>query len=289
MSTDRLLGSSGISVRRIGLGGMPMSIQGRPGEARSLATLRAAFDEGFDFVDTADVYCLDDRDLGHNERLIARALRDHPRGSEVFVATKGGCTRPNGRWEVDGRPAHLEAACDRSLVALGVDCITLYQLHAPDDRVRFEDSVGALARLREVGKVAHVGLSNVSVAQIRKASAIVPIVSVQNRLNPYDRRSIESGVLAHCEAHGIAFLAYSPVGGRRGIERLAADPALTAVGARLGASAPEVALAWLLATSPVTIPIPGASKPESARSSARAESLALGPADLAELDRAFSQ
>jgi aryl-alcohol dehydrogenase-like predicted oxidoreductase len=285
----RELGSTGIEVGAIGLGGMPMSIQGRPDEARSLATVAAALDAGVDFIDTADVYCLDDSDIGHNERLIARALAQHPRGAEVVVATKGGLTRPEGRWDRDARPEHLKAACERSLRALGVERITLYQLHAPDDAVPLEDSVGALAELRAAGKIAHVGLSNVSVAQIQLAQGIVPIASVQNRCNPYDLRAFREGVVAHCERERIAFLPYSPVGGGRGVAKLREDPVLTAVGARHGgATAPQIALAWLLAKSTVAIPIPGASRPESAASSAAAQQIALTEADMAELDRTFS-
>ena len=205
----------------------------------------------------------------------------------LVVATKGGCVRPGGRWAVDGRPAHLRKACEASLKALGVARIDLYQLHAPDDRVRFEDSVGALAELRTAGKIAHVGLSNVSVAQIRAAQAIVPIVSVQNRCNPYDLRAFREGVVAHCEREKIAFLPYSPVGGSRGVAQLRADPALGAVGAAHGATAPQVALAWLLAKSSVTIPIPGASRAESAVSSFAARQVVLTEAELAELDAAF--
>jgi aryl-alcohol dehydrogenase-like predicted oxidoreductase len=280
MATTRTLGSSGIEVRPIGLGGMPMSIQGRPDRAQSLEV-------GVDFVDTADVYCLDDDDLGHNERLIAEGIRRFGQGLPIVVGTKGGCTRPGGRWDRDGRPAHLKVACDRSLAALGVDRITLYQLHAPDDRVRFEDSVGALADLRTAGKVAHVGLSNVTVRQIEQAEAIVPIVSVQNRCNAHDVRAFHDGVMAYCQERGIAFLPYSPVGGGRGVGRLKDDPVLTRIGAPYGATAPQVALAWLLAKCPVAIPIPGASRPESITSSFGALDLALTPEDLAEIDRTF--
>lgn len=287
ITNRRPLGPTGWTVSAVGLGGMPMSIQGRPGEEQSLATIAAALDAGVDLVDTADVYCLDDGDLGHNERLIREGLRQWGGDRRVIVATKGGCTRPGGRWDVDGRPRHLRAACERSLKALGVERIDLYQLHAVDPKVPLEDSVGELARLKSEGKVAHLGLSNVSVAQIRAAEAVAPIVSVQNRLSPHDTRALRDGVVAHCEARGIVFLAYSPVGGRRGVQATREHPALQAVAARHRATAPEVALAWLLARSPAIVPIPGASKAVHARSSARAADLALTPEDRAELDRAF--
>lgn len=274
-------------VAPIGLGGMPMSIRGRPSEADSLRVIHAALDAGMELVDTADVYCLDDDDIGHNERLIAKALRERADRARVVVATKGGLERPKGDWTTNGRPEHLKRACDKSLAALGVEQIQVYQLHAPDDEVPFADSVGALAELRAAGKIAHVGLSNVSVAEIEAARAIVPIVSVQNRCNPFDRSAWEDGVVQHCTAHGIAFLPYSPVGGGRGKAKVATDKTLVAVGKRHGVSPFQVALAWLLAKSPVMLPIPGASKIGSAVDSAAAMQLALTPADLAELDRAF--
>lgn len=283
----RRIGSSGIEVGCIGLGGMPLSIQGRPSEEQALNVIHAALDAGMDFIDTADVYCLDHRDIGHNERLIARALRERKDRDRIVVATKGGLERPDGAWTVNARPDHLRSACEASLRALGVDNIALYQLHAPDDEVPFADSVGALADLRREGKIAHVGLSNVSVDEIRVAEAIVPVVSVQNRCNPYDLTAWADGVVQHCEARGIAFLPYSPVGGSHGKGRLGEDPVLVRIGARHGATPYQVALAWLLAKSPVAIPIPGASRVGSAVDSAAAADLRLAPADLAELDAAF--
>lgn len=284
----RELGPSGINVHPVGLGGMPMSIQGRPDEAQSIRTICAALDAGVDFIDTADVYCLDDDDLGHNERLIAKAIAEWGGDrARITVATKAGVTRPRGEWGRDGRPEHIRRACERSLKALGVDAIDLYQLHAPDDRVPLQQTIEAFAQLVAQGKVRNIGLSNVSVPQIKLAQTIVPIVSVQNRCNVYDRRPWQDGVLAYCEKQGIAFLPYSPVGGRRDRQRLADDKRLQLVARRHGVSVQRVAIAWLLYQSAVTIPIPGASKPEHATDSARAASLQLRMADLEELARAF--
>lgn len=286
LNAARPLGSSGLNVRPIGLGGMPLSLARRPLERDAIAVIHAAIDAGMDFIDTADVYCRDHTDIGHNERLIAKALRDRP-STRVVVATKGGLERPDGRWTRNGHPDHLRRACEASLRALGVETIELYQLHAPDPDVRFNDTVGTLADLQKAGKIQHVGLSNVTVQHIRAARAIVPIVSVQNRCNPYDRTAWKDGVLAYCQAEGIAFLPYSPVGGSRDRDRLAANPILTAIGARHSASPFQVALAWLVAASPVTIPIPGASRVSSAVSSAAAMKLRLTETDRAELARAF--
>jgi aryl-alcohol dehydrogenase-like predicted oxidoreductase len=282
----RLLGSSGIEVNPIGFGGMPLSIRNRPDESQAVRVIHAALDAGIDFIDTANVYCFDDNDLGHNERLIAKALGEWS-GPPPIVATKGGLTRPEGAWERDGRPESLKRACEGSLRALEVDRITLYQLHAPDPGVPFEESVGALAELKAAGKIEHVGLSNVSVEQIERARRIVDVVSVQNRCNPFDRRAFTEGVVSYCEKNGMAFLPYSPVGGSRGKGEVKKDPILTEIATRHDASPFEVALAWLLKKSEVAIPIPAASKPQNARSSAKAMSIELQPADLFQLDAAF--
>lgn len=280
----RPFGPTGRSLSVIGLGGMPMSIEGRPDEAQSLRTIHAALDAGMTLIDTANVYCLDDADLGHNERLIAKGLSSWSGARDsIFVATKGGLARPGGAWRSSARPEALRAACEQSSRALGTERIWLYQLHAPDPSVPLEASVEALARLRDEGKIEHVGLSNVSVQEIVRASAIVPIVSVQNRMNPHDKRSIANGVLAHCESHGIAFLPYSPVGGGRGRAKIAGDATLGRIAAKHGATPPEIAIAFCARISTVCFPIPGASRPESALSSARAAAIRLDASDLAAL------
>ncbi len=277
----RTLGPTGLDLSSIGLGGMPMSISGRPSEAQSIAVIHRALELGVTLIDTADVYCLNDDDLGHNERVIAKALATYAGDrSRVLVATKGGLERPNGAWTVNGRPEHLRRACERSLRALHVERIGLYQLHAVDDRVPIEDSVGELARLRGEGKVEHLGLSNVDAKEIERARAIAPIVSVQNRFHVRDRRgAIENGALAKCQERGLAFLPYSPVGGSRGKARLGQDPTLIRIAHKHGASPHEVALAWLLGLSPSLLPIPGASKVASIESSVRAASLVLDDDD----------
>jgi len=254
---------------------MPLSLTGRPDEQQAFAVVRAAVEAGVDFIDTADVYCLDDADIGHNERLLAAALEDCSATDQVLVATKGGLRRPRGNWVTDGRPEHLKAACDRSLTALNSDCIRLYQLHAPDDHVPFSDSVGALAELKQQGKIQHVGLSNVSVPQIEQAQSIVAIASVQNRFNWWEPFAISDGVLEYCLAQQIAFVPHSPVGGYRGHVRARRDDTLEQVAHRCGASAYQVLLAWLLSLSPLLIPIPGASRVQSIVASAAAAELEL--------------
>jgi aryl-alcohol dehydrogenase-like predicted oxidoreductase len=283
----RPLGPGAPAVSVVGFGGMPLSLPGRPDEAEAIRVLHTALDAGMTLVDTADVYCIDDGDVGHNERLVAKALRSWGgRRDGIVVATKGGLVRPEGRWERDARPEQLRQACERSLRALGVERIDLYQLHAPDPNVPFAESVGALADLRREEKIRWVGLSNVSVEEIRTASAIVPVTTVQNRLNPFFREALETGVVAHCAREGIGFLAYSPVGGGRLNLKLPTMDALRPIAEAHGASPHAVVLAWVLAQGPTVILIPGARTVEHALDSVRAASFVLTHDELATLDAA---
>lgn len=249
--------------------------------------IHAALAAGVTLIDTADAYCLDESEIGHNERLVAQALQSWAGDRErVIVATKGGTKRPAGRWELDGRPEHLRVACERSLKALGLDRIDLYQLHAPDPKVPLAESVGALADLERQGKIRWVGLSNVSVPQIREAEAIIQVTSVQNRLNPFFREGLAEGVVAYCEERGMGFLAYSPTGGGRLNRKLPAHSVLQPMAARLGVTPHALVLAWLLARSPAVIVIPSARSVEHAVDSASAAELKLSEADLAAITAA---
>ena len=202
-------------VSAIGLGGMPMSIEGRPDEARSIATIHAALDAGVTLLDTADAYHLTAHDVGHNESLIARALASYGAAtSDVLVATKGGHLRPgDGTWTQNGSPAHLKAACEASLRRLGVDAIGLYQFHRPDPDVPYAESVGALRDLLDEGKIQMAGVSNANPDQIRLAQEVLGgrLASVQNQFSPSFRSSEPE--LRLCDELGIAFLPWSPLGG----------------------------------------------------------------------------
>jgi aryl-alcohol dehydrogenase-like predicted oxidoreductase len=277
-----------VEVSAVGLGAMPMSIEGRPDEARSLATLHAALDAGVTLIDTADAYHVGADEVGHNETLIAKALGSHQRGGEVLVATKGGHLRPgDGSWTRDGSPAHLKSACEASLRRLGVEAIGLYQFHRPDPRVPYAESVGALRELLDEGKIRMAGISNADPEQIRQADEILGgrLVSVQNQFSPAFRSSEPE--LRLCDELGIAFLPWSPFGGISRAGELASTQAPFARIARAhGVSAHQVCLAWMLAKSPVVVPIPGASRPESIRDSVGAAELVLTAEDIAELDAA---
>ena len=273
-------------VSAIGLGGMPMSIEGRPDEARSIATIHAALDAGVTLLDTADAYHLTAHDVGHNESLIARALASYGAAtSDVLVATKGGHLRPgDGTWTQNGSPAYLKAACEASLRRLGVDAIGLYQFHRPDPDVPYAESVGALRDLLDEGKIQMAGVSNANPDQIRLAQEVLGgrLASVQNQFSPSFRSSEPE--LRLCNELGIAFLPWSPLGGISRAARLGtSQERFRLVGEQLGVSPQQVTLAWMLALSPVVVPIPGSSRPETIRDSAAAASLQLSPDQVTEL------
>jgi len=273
-------------VGAIGLGGMPMSIEGRPDTDRSVATIVAALDAGVTLIDTADAYHIHADEVGHNESLIAQALASwNGDASKVLVATKGGHVRPgDGSWTVDGDPAYLKLAAEASLKRLGVEAIGLYQFHRPDPKVPYEDSVGAIRDLLDEGKIRLAGISNANPDQIRQAQQILGgrLAAVQNQFSPAFRSSEPE--LQLCHELGIAFLPYSPLGGIGNAAKLGDSFAKFAVVAkRHGVSAQQVALAWELAQSPQVIPIPGASRPESITDSARAAELELTAEELLDL------
>lgn len=284
---QRSLGPGAPAVTAVSFGAMPLSLSGRPAENQALEVLHAVLDAGVTLIDTANVYCIDETDVGHNERLVAKALATWKGDrSRVVVATKGGITRPRGAWVRNGRPEKLKAACDASLKALGVERIDLYQLHAPDPHVPFTDSVGALAELRQAGKIRWVGLSNVSVAEIDAALRLVEVTAVQNRLSPFFREALTEGVLEHCGRLGIGFLAYSPVGGGRLNLKLPSHAVVTAIARSHRVSAHAVVLKWVLAQAPSVIVIPGARTVAHARDSLTADGLALSREELSAIDQA---
>ena len=254
-----------LTVNRLGFGAMRITGRGiwgdPPSRDQAIATLRRVVELGVTFIDTADSY-----GPSVSEELIAEAL--HPYPDDLVIATKGGLVRPGpNRWDGDGRPEHLREACEGSLRRLRLDQIPLYQLHAPDPKVPLAESVGAIAELKDEGKIRHVGVSNVSEAQLRAAQRIVPIVSVQNRYNVNDRRS--QPLVDLCEQEDMVFLPWAPLqeSGRR--------VAVAAAAQRHRVTEQQVVIAWLLASSPAILPIPGTGSPEHA-----AENVAAAAVDL---------
>ncbi|MBN1092516.1 aldo/keto reductase [Blastococcus sp. TML/M2B] len=275
-----------LSVSAIGLGAMPLSTKRpRPSREEAVGVVHAALDAGVTLVDTADAYSRDEAEFGHNESLVAEALASYgPGAADVLVATKGGHTRSGTDWGLDGSPAYLRRACEDSLRRLGVEAIGLYQYHRPDPSTPWEESMGALRALADDGLVRMVGVSNADIAQIDAARAIVgdAFVSVQNQFSPGWRHS--AGELAHCAAHGLAFLPWSPFGGVGAAGSLDADaPAFAELATELDVSVYRVALAWHLAQADVVVPIPGASRAASVQDSAQAAELELTPEQLARL------
>jgi len=258
-------------VRRLGFGAMRITGNGiwgdPPDEGQAKATLRRVVELGVNFIDTADSYGPE-----VSERLIAETLYPYP--EDLVIATKGGLVRPSpGRWDPDGRPEHLRAACEGSLRRLRLDQIPLYQLHRPDRRVPLADSLGTLVQLKAEGKIRHIGISNVSEAQLRAAQQITPVVSVQNRYNAADRQS--ESMVDLCEPEQIAFLPWAP------IQQADSNPAVAEAAKRHGASPRQIVLAWLLARSPQMLPIPGTGSPEHAEANVAAGSFELSPDEVA--------
>ena len=267
------------SVRRLGFGAMRITgpgIWGPPEDHDgAIAVLRRAVELGVNLIDTADSYGPE-----VSEELIAEAL--HPYPEDLLIATKGGLTRTGpGRWPPDGRPEHLREACEGSLRRLRLERIELYQLHRPDPKVPYEDSVGALKQLQDEGKILHIGISNASVDQLETARGIAEVVSVQNRFNLTDRSSDD--VLERCEELGIAFFPWAPLAAG---ELAGPGGPVDEIAERHGATAGQVALAWLLRRSPVMLPIAGTSSVEHLEENIAAATLELSDEEVAALDSA---
>ena len=268
---------------------MRLSTDGDRDENLAFETIAAAADAGITVFDTAHAYGHGDNELGHNESLLARALRRCGADKSARIVTKGGMTRTGGGWIPDGRAKAIRADCEESLAALDGLPIDLYLIHAPDPRTPWRTSVRALARLVDEGVVNRIGLANVNRPQLDEALELAPLAAVQVGLSPYDDRALRGRFVEHCTEKGIAVIAHSPLGGPRRAGGLARQQALAGVAETHGASPAEVALAWLLELSPLVVAIPGARHPETARSAARAATLALDEGDRAVLARAFGR
>ena len=264
---------------RIGLGCMRLSTDSDRDEERAHATIAAAAQAGVTVFDTARAYGLDDTELGHNERLLAAALRACGAAGTARVVTKGGMTRAGGAWLPDGRAKAIRADCEASLAALDGLAIDIYLLHVPDPRTPWSTSVRALAQLHDEGLVRRVGISNVSRHRLDEALDLAPIGAVQVALSVYDDRALRGGLVERCAERGIALIAHSPLGGPRRARSPAAGEALAEIAAAHDATPAEAALGWVLSLSPAVVAIPGARRPETARSAARAANLTLTERD----------
>jgi aryl-alcohol dehydrogenase-like predicted oxidoreductase/predicted kinase len=267
------------SELRVGLGCMRLSTDPDRDAEQARATIAAAADAGITVFDTARAYGRDETELGHNERMLASALRACGVAGTARILTKGGMTRQGGAWVPDGRARSIRSDCEASLAELDGLGIDTYLLHAPDPRTPWSTSVRALARLQADGLVARVGISNVNRHQLDEALELAQISTVQVALSLVDDTAVRGGLVERCAELGIALIAHSPLGGIRRVGALARRSALAEVAARHGAEPAEVALAWLLSLSPTVVAIPGARRPETARSAARAAALVLTEAD----------
>ncbi|HEU5055483.1 MAG TPA: aldo/keto reductase, partial [Kofleriaceae bacterium] len=263
---------------RVGLGCMRLSTEPDRDEGRALATIAAALAAGVTVFDTARAYAAGEAELGHNERLLARALAGQGRAR---VVSKGGMSRPDGRWVPDGRARALRADCEASLEALGGVPIDLYLLHAPDPRTAWATSVRALLALRERGLVPRVGLSGVNRRLLDEALALGPIDAVEVALGPFDDAALRGGVVQRCAELGIPVIAHSVLGGPARAARLREHPVLAPIAGKHGVGAGEVALAAALAVDPCVVALAGARRPDSALRAAAAGRLALDDEDRA--------
>ncbi len=277
------------SELRVGLGCMRLSTDEPRNGALAEKTIAAAVEAGVTVFDTARAYGHGEAELGHNERLLAGALRRSGAEPTARIVTKGGMTRLGGGWVPDGRAKAILGDCEASLVALGGLPIDVYLIHAPDPRTPWRTSVRALARLVDEGVVKRVGVSNVNRAQLNEALELAPVSAVEVAVSVYDDRALRGGLLERCAELGIAVIAHSPLGGPRRAGGLARRQPLARVSQGHGASPAEVALAYLLELSPGVVAIPGARRPETARSAARAARLRLGPEERAAIDQALGR
>lgn len=273
----------------LGLGLLRLGTEGRPAESDAIDLVRFALDKGVRVLDTADVYSLGGDDLHYGESLVRIALEGwHGPKNEVRVLTKAGLSRPKGRWVPNGRPAHLRKAVDGSLQALGIDRLFLLQLHARDASVPFEETLAALAELQREGKVEHLGLCNVSLAELRQAERHFAIASVQNELSVLTRKSATDGVVAWAAEKGIPFLAHRPLGGYAKVEKLAKNAVLKPLAQRHETTPYQIALAAVRAAGPHVVPLFGATKIESVRSSLAALKIQLDTSDRTVLATKYS-
>lgn len=249
------------SLFPIGLGAMPLSIVGRPTEQEAIDVINLFLELGGNFIDTANVYGLDDADKGHNEKLIYNALKKSRKIDHVFVCTKGGATRPNGGWGLQGgHPKKLRLACEQSLINLNITEHSLYYLHGPDPDVPLEDSLGELIKLKNEGKIKHIGISNVTFEELKLAVNLTTITAVQNRCNPFCKGDLKSGLVEFCKLNKIIFVPYCPLGGWLDHAKLASFDLYKNLISKYGISSYLISLAWLMAKGDHVIPIPGMSK-----------------------------
>lgn len=254
---------------------MLLSINGRPPGDQAQRVIKSALDSGITLFDTADAYCLDDQEVGHSERALAVGLEGQR--ERVVVMTMVGCRRPGGAWTVDSDPEYLTEAVHRCLKNQRVDCLDLVSLYSPDVRVPYEESVGALGRLKDQGKLKYVGVCNVDMEHLKRAEAVTPIQTVQNRWNPQARQAEKEGIIDYCAEKSIGFVGYAPFGGTLGAPTLTTLGKLSDQARRRRLSPYQLVLAWMINKAPNIFVVPGARRSESVEDSSGAGNVEFDP------------
>ena len=274
-----------LSIFPIGLGAMPLSIAGRPTEKEAIIIIETFIKSGGNFIDTADIYGLDDSDRGHNEKLIYKALKQLQYLDKVIVTTKGGGTRINSGWNIlGGHPKKLRTACEKSLKNLGIEAHALYYLHGIDPYIPVEDSIGEIMNMKVEGKIQHIGVANVDLNEIKNIESMTKIVAVQNRCNPFSKRDFTNGVIEYCRINYINYIAYSPLGGWSDHKKLSTCELYRSISLKYEISSYSINLAWLLAKADHIIPIPGMDTKNYVLQNLNSVNISLDEADIQKID-----
>lgn len=270
----------------IGLGAMPLSLPGKPSEKEAITILKTFLESGGNFIDTADVYGLDETDKGHNEKLISKAVNEITDKKNIIIATKGGATRPNGGWALGGgHPKKLRAACEQSLLNLNIEQHTLYYFHGPDVNIPLEDSLGELIHLKREGKIKHLGIANVTLDELKFASDLTEIVAVQNRCNPFCKADTKNGIIDFCKLNNILYVAYCPLGGWADHAKLISSALYQPLQMKYATNAYVINLAWLMSKGDHVVSIPGMDKKEQIAINFQAFHLTLQKEDIETIDQ----
>lgn len=273
------------SLFPIGLGAMPLSVMGRPSVNEAIDIILSFLQRGGNFIDTADIYGLDETDGGHNEKIICKALRVAGNPDNVLVATKGGATRPNGGWGMrGGHPEKIRKVCEQSLLNLKRTEHPLYYLHGIDPDVPLEDSLGELIKLQHQGKIRHIGIANVDMEELQRAVSLTTIAAVQNRCNPFCKGDLRNGVVDFCESNDILYVPYCPLGGWQDHAKLSASPLYLDLATRHHISSYVISLTWLRSLGKHVLPIPGIDNKNQLEINFQSLNFSLSMDDLQQLD-----
>lgn len=274
----RKIGITGKEIIPLGLGAKPLSMGNRPTEIEAVKVLHTAFELGFNFIDTANVYCMGLEEIGHNERIINKAIKEYSKSNEILVATKGG-SRPEVKGGIDCSYDFLKKSCEKSLKDLGIESIFLYQLHAIDPKIPFLETINTLIELKKEGKIQHIGLTNVSFEDIKSALTSTRIEGIQNKCNSFHKEDIKTGLIEFCKKNNITYFSHSSVGGTKKHLEISKNTLINDLANKYQTSTYCIMLSWLLSIEDNVIPIFGASKITSIKDSYKALEITLSKSD----------